>query len=55
VGRWLLPILLAAVSAGAAWIYMKRTRSESIFGGYFVYAVVDSFLTLVFYVAIPMA
>jgi len=55
VGRWLLPLLLAAVSAGVMWIYLKRARSESIFAGYFVYAAVDSFLTLVVYIALPMA
>jgi len=55
VGRWLLPLLLAAVSAGVMWIYLKRTRNESIFAGYFVYAAVDSLLTLVVYVALPMA
>jgi hypothetical protein len=54
LGRWILPLLLAALSAGLAWIYMKRARSKSIFVAYLIYAVVDSMLTLVIYVTLPM-
>jgi len=54
LGRWILPLLLAALSAGVAWFYLKRARSQSIFAGYFIYAAVDSFLTLIIYVALPM-
>ncbi len=54
LGRWILPLLLAVLSAGVAWFYLKRARSQSIFAGYFIYAAVDSFLTLIIYVALPM-
>ena len=54
LGRWIVPVFLAALSAGVAWAYLKRRRSRSIFGAYFIYAIVDSFLTLVVYVALPM-
>ncbi len=54
VGRWILPLLLAAFSAGLAWIYLRRARSRSIFIAYLIYAVVDSLLTLVIYVTIPL-
>ena len=54
LGRWIFPLLLAALSAGVMWIYLKRGRSQSIFAAYFIYAAVDSFLTLVVYVALPM-
>ena len=54
LGRWIFPLLLAALSAGVVWIYLKRGRSQSIFAAYFIYAAVDSFLTLVVYVALPM-
>lgn len=54
LGRWIVPVLLAAVSAGAAWLYLKRGRGQSIFVPYLVFAVVDSILTLVIYVALPM-
>jgi hypothetical protein len=51
LGRWIVPVLLAALSGGAAWAYLKRTRSQSIFVAYFIYAAVDSLLTLIIYVA----
>jgi hypothetical protein len=55
LGRWIFPLFLAALSAGVAWVfYLKSGRSQSIFVNYFIYATVDSFLTLVFYVALPM-
>jgi hypothetical protein len=54
LGRWIVPVLLAALSAGAAWLYLKRGRGQSIFVPYLVFAVVDSVLTLVVYVALPM-
>jgi len=54
LGRWIVPVLLAALSAGLAWVYLKRACSQSIFVAYFIYAVVDSFLILVIYVALPM-
>jgi len=50
LGRWILPLLLAALSAGLVWAYLKRARSQSIFVAYFIYAAVDSLLTLVIYV-----
>ena len=50
LGRWILPLLLAIISAGLVWTYLKRGRSQSIFAAYFIYAAVDSFLTLVIYV-----
>jgi len=55
LGRWILPLLLAAVAAGAVWAYLKRAHSQSIFVAYFIYAIVDSFLTLIIYVAPRMA
>ncbi len=55
MGRWVLPLLLAVVSAGAALTYVKRSQSQSIFTTYFVYATVDSLLTLIIYVAPRMA
>jgi hypothetical protein len=54
LGRWVLPLLLAALSAGAMRLYLRRARSESILIAYLVYAIVDSLLTLVIYVALPM-
>jgi hypothetical protein len=36
---------------GAVWVYLKRTHSQSIFAAYLIYAVVDSLLTLIIYVA----
>ena len=50
LGRWILPLLLAIISAGLVWSYLKRGRSQSIFAAYFIYAAVDSCLTLVIYV-----
>jgi len=55
LGRWIVPLILAALSAGAAWIYVKRAHSQSIFAAYFIYAIMDSFLTLIIYVAPRMA
>ncbi len=55
LGRWIFPLFLAALSAGVAWVfYLKRGRSQSIFVVYFIFAAVDSFLTLIIYVALPM-
>lgn len=54
LGRWIFPLFLAALSAGVAWIYLKRTGSRSIFAAYFIFAAVDSLLTLAIYVALPM-
>jgi len=54
LGRWILPLLLAALSASLAWLYLKRARSRSIFIPYLIYGVVDSLLTLVIYVTLPM-
>jgi len=51
LGRWILPLLLAAISAGLMWAYLKRAHSQSIFVAYFIYAAVDSLLTLIIYVA----
>jgi len=50
LGRWIVPVLLAALSAGAVWAYLKRTHSQSIFVAYLIYAAVDSLLTLIIYV-----
>lgn len=55
LGRWIIPLILAAVSAGAAWIYLRRTRRRSLFTAYFIFAAVDSLLTLIIYVALPMS
>jgi len=55
LGRWIFPLFLAALSAGVAWVfYLKRGSNQSIFGAYFIYAAVDSLLTLVIYVALPL-
>jgi hypothetical protein len=54
LGRWLFPVGLAAASAGLVWVYLRRSRSRSVFGTYFLYAAIDSLLTLIVYVAIPM-
>jgi len=50
LGRLILPLLLALISAGLVQAYLQRGRSQSIFAAYFVYAAVDSLLTLVIYV-----
>jgi hypothetical protein len=54
VARWIFPVVLASLSAGLVWIYLRRGRGRSIFAAYFLYAAIDSFLTLVVYVALPM-
>ena len=54
LGRWIIPLFLAALSAGVAWAFYKSGRNQSIFIIYFIFAAVDSFLTLVIYVAIPL-
>jgi hypothetical protein len=54
LARWISPVLLAAVSAALVWVYVRRGRGRSVFAAYFVYAAIDSFLTLVVYVALPM-
>jgi len=54
LGRWIFPGLLAVLSAGLTWAYLKCTRRKSIFVAYFIYTAVDSFLTLLAYVAFPM-
>jgi len=54
LGRWILPLLLAALSAGVVWAYRKRTRNQSILMAYLIYAVADSLLTLIIYVTLPM-
>ena len=55
LGRWIFPLFLAALSAGVAWVfYLKRGSNPSLFVAYFIYAAVDSLLTLVIYVALPM-
>ena len=50
LGRWIVPVLLAAISAGVVWVYLKRAQSQSIFVAYLIYAAVDSLLTLIIYV-----
>ena len=55
LGRIIVPLLIAGVSALVAWTYyQKRGRTQSIFVIYFIYAAVDAFLTLIIYVALPM-
>jgi hypothetical protein len=55
LGRWVGPLLLAGVSAGLAWLYLRRGRSQSMFVAYLVYLAVDSLLTLAVYIAPLMA
>ncbi len=55
LGRWILPLFLAGLSVGAAWIYLKRARSRSTLIAYLVYAAVDSILTLAIYIALPFS
>ena len=52
LGRWILPLLLAALSAVVMWAYLKRARSPSILIAYLIYAAVDALLTLVIYVGL---
>jgi hypothetical protein len=54
LGRWLVPLLLAILSAGVVWIYVRRARNRSILVAYLIYAAVDSLLTLILYVTLPM-
>jgi hypothetical protein len=54
LGRWIFPLLLALLSAGVAWAYLKRARIKSLFISYLIYGAVDSILTLVVYVTTPM-
>ncbi len=54
IGRWLFPALLAAVSGGLVWVWLRRSGGRSVFAAYFMYAAIDSFLTLVVYVALPI-
>jgi len=51
LGQWIVPVLLAAISVGVVWAYLKRARSQSIFVAYLIYAAIDSLLTLIVYVA----
>jgi hypothetical protein len=51
LGRWIVPMFLAAISVGVVWAYLKRSHSQSIFVAYLIYAAVDSLLTLIIYVA----
>jgi len=53
-GRWIIPVLLAALSVGLMWVFLRRGRSQSIFVHYLIFAAIDSFLILVIYVALPM-
>jgi hypothetical protein len=50
LGRWVLPFLLAAISAALLRAYLKRGRSQSIFVAYFIFAAVDSLFALFIYV-----
>jgi hypothetical protein len=54
LGRWIVPVLLAALSVGLMWVFLRRGRSQSIFAHYLIFAAIDSFLILVIYVALPM-
>jgi hypothetical protein len=50
LGRWLLPLALAGLSAVLLRVHLNRGRSQSIFAAYFVFAAIDSVLTLLIYV-----
>jgi hypothetical protein len=50
LGRWVLPMVLAMASAGLLWLDQRRRQSRSVFTAYFIYAAVDSLLTLLIYV-----
>jgi hypothetical protein len=54
LGRWLLPIIMAAASAGVVWVYLKRARSQPVLLSYVIFGVIDSILTLVIYVTAPL-
>ena len=54
LGRWLLPIVMAAASAGVVWVYLKRARSQPVLLSYVIFGVIDSILTLVIYVTAPL-
>jgi hypothetical protein len=54
LGRWIAPALLAGIAAGLAWLLARRTKGESIFVPYFIFAAVDVFLMLIVYVVVPL-
>ena len=51
-GRWVLPLVMAAISAGTVWVCLKRTHTRSVSVGSIVYAVIDSFLFPSIYAAL---
>jgi hypothetical protein len=51
LGRWLFPLLLAVLSAGAVWLYLRRRRHQTLFVAYLMFAAIDSVLTLIIYVS----
>jgi hypothetical protein len=51
LGRWLLPLFLAILSAGLVWLYLRRRRDRVLFVAYLMFAAIDSVLTLVLYVS----
>ena len=55
LGRWILPIIMAAASAGVVWVYLKRARSQPVLLSYVIFGVIDSILTLVIYVTAPLS
>ena len=50
LGRWVLPMVLAMGAAGLAWLDQRRRPNRSVFTVYFIYAAIDSLLTLLIYV-----
>ncbi len=54
MGRWVVPVVLALVSVAAAWLWRKRVDSPSAFGSYVVFALADSILALLIYVALSI-
>ncbi len=53
-GRWLLPAAISVLAAGGAWLWKKR-RSGGPFAAYFLYAAGDGLLSLLTYIALPLA
>lgn len=48
--RWVIPLSITAIAMGITLGYLKRTRSDSLFTAYFVFVLVDGFLSLSIYV-----
>jgi hypothetical protein len=54
LGRWIVPTALAGIAAWLAWLIGRRTKSDSIFVPYFVFAAIDAALMLIIYVVVPL-